>query len=90
MLPQLHHKYFGEVLPYLEIQKQQTEEDVIESIEMPNLTGMTVSDAKKVLIELGLEVEIDGGENEEVIVMDQLPKKGIQVSTGTKVTVYVQ
>ena len=54
---------------------------------MPDLTGMELSEAKKILKELGLEAEIQG---EESIVTDQLPKKGIKVNVGTKVTVYVQ
>lgn len=54
---------------------------------MPNVTGLELSEAKKILKELGLEVEIQGEEN---IVTDQLPKKGINVNVGTKVTIYVQ
>lgn len=57
---------------------------------MPDVTGMELSEAKKILKELGLEVEIQGEETEENIVTDQLPKKGIEVNVGTKVTVYVQ
>ena len=54
---------------------------------MPDVTGMELSEAKNILKELGLEVEIQGEEN---TVIDQLPKKGIKVNTGTKVIVYVQ
>jgi len=57
---------------------------------MPDVTGMELSEVKKILKELGLEVEIQGEETEENIVTDQLPKKGIEVNVGTKVTVYVQ
>ncbi len=77
------------MLPYLEVQNEQTEEDITETIEMPNVTGMAVAEAKKTLSELGLEVEIDGEETEEAIVTDQLPKKGIQINTGTTVSIYV-
>ena len=42
-------------------------------------------DAKKALKELGLEVEIIG---EGETVGDQLPKTGIKINTGTKVTIY--
>ena len=52
---------------------------------MPNVTGVELQEAKKVLEDLGLEIEING-EGEKVI--DQLPKHGIQVNTGTKVTIY--
>ncbi len=88
LLPlQLLHKFCGEVLPYLEVQKQQTEEDIKEIIEMPNVIGMNVQEAKKVLEELGLEIEING---EGQMVTEQLPKKGIKVNKGTKVTIYVE
>ena len=54
---------------------------------MPDVIGMNIDEAKKTLKELGLEVEIIG---EGETVTDQLPKKGIQVNTKTKVTTYVQ
>lgn len=73
-------------MPYLEVQKNNNEEDINTSlVEMPNVTGMTVEEAKKVLKELGLEITIEG---EEEYITDQLPKKGIQINTGTKVIVY--
>ena len=77
----------GEVLPYLEVQKHQAEEDVKEVIEMPNVIDLNITEANKMLKELGLEVELSGqGEK----VTDQLPKQGIQINSGTKVTIYVQ
>ena len=39
----------SEVLPYLEIKKK--EEQINEKISVPNITGMTVKDAKKLLKE---------------------------------------
>ena len=84
----------SEVLPYLEIKKQQTEETIPQTVEMPNVIGMSIKDAKSALNELGLEVEIENSLEQEVnseqIIIDQLPKKGIQINQGTKVTVYVQ
>ncbi|MBQ3145979.1 MAG: PASTA domain-containing protein [Clostridia bacterium] len=65
-------------------------DDSVRPVEMPDVTGMSLTEAKKILKELGLEVEIEGEEKEEIVVTDQLPKKGIEVSTGTKVTIYVQ
>ena len=78
------------MLPYLEVQKQQTEEEIIEVIEMPNMIGLTITEARKVLQELGLELEINGEFTEESIVTDQLPKKGIQINSGSKVTIYTE
>ena len=69
------------------MQKQETEEDIIEIVEMPDVTGITLQEAKKVLEELGLEIQIEGeGEN----VTEQLPKKGIQVNVGSKVIIYTE
>lgn len=67
------------------MQKNNEEEKVATQVEMPDITGMTIEEAKKTLKELGLEVEIDG-EGEQIT--NQLPKKGIQVNTGTKVIIY--
>ena len=86
---QLLHKYFGEVLPYLEIKKQ--ENTVIkQNIDMPDVTGIELNDAKKMLKELNLEIEINGEETAASKVIDQLPKKGIQIQEGTKVILYAQ
>lgn len=52
---------------------------------MIDVIGMEVTEAKKALKDLGVEVEIEG---EGEIVIEQLPKKGIQINTGTKVTIY--
>lgn len=78
-------------MPYLEVQKNDLGADgSVRPVEMLDVTGMELSEAKKILKELGLEVEIEGEEKEESIVTDQLPKKGIQVNVGTKVTIYVE
>mgnify|MGYP003311604569 CR=1 FL=1 len=55
------------------------------SVEMPNVINLTIIESKKILQELGVEVEVSG-EGEKVT--DQLPKKGIQVNVGTRVTIY--
>ncbi|MDO5555359.1 MAG: PASTA domain-containing protein [Clostridia bacterium] len=60
-------------------------EEITENVEMPNVIGMDIQEAKKILKELGLEIEING---EGEIVTQQLPKKGIQVNTHTKVIIY--
>lgn len=62
---------------------------------MPDVTEITFKEATKKLKELGLEVNIEGlnennNINEETIVIDQLPKKGIKISKGSKVTLYVK
>ena len=71
------------MLPYLEVTKQ--EDEIIESVTMLDITGMSINDAKKALKELGLEMEVIG---EGETVTDQLPKNGIKINSGTKVTIY--
>lgn len=79
----MHHRFCGEVLPYLEIKKQ--EEEMVETVTMPDIMGMSINDAKKALKELNLETEVVG---EGETVTDQLPKNGIKINSGTKVTIY--
>ena len=60
---------------------------------MPNVTGITIYEASKILKELGLKVDIDNNNEEgdkEKIVVEQLPKKGIQINTGATVTLYTE
>ena len=81
-------KYFGEVLPYLEVTKSETEENQISmTIEMPDVTGISLKEAKSILGELELEYQIDS-DNLETIITNQVPKKGIQINQGTKVILY--
>ena len=74
----------SEVLPYLEITKKT--EEIIETVEMPNVTGLTYSEAKQILRDVGLKYNEDF--EEETIITDQIPKKGIQINVGTKVILY--
>lgn len=74
----------GEVLPYMEISREN--EEIKETVEMPNVTGITFEEAKKILKEAELETssEMEAG----TIITDQLPKAGIQITKGTKVILY--
>lgn len=74
-------------MPYLEVKKQEETEEINKNIEMIDVTKMEVNEAAKELKNLGLEVQING---EGDIVTEQLPKKGIQINEGTKVTIYTQ
>lgn len=57
---------------------------------MPDVTGLDIDEAKKKLKEIGLEVELNGEENMGGMVTNQLPKKGIQINSGTKVIIYTE
>ena len=73
----------GEVLPYLELKKDnETEEDVKNKVAVPNLEGMTIGEAKKVLKDLNLNLEYneENTENEEErIITEQVPVSGVEV-----------
>lgn len=73
----------GEVLPYLEVKKDnETEEDAKNKVAVPNLEGMTIGEAKKVLKDLNLNLEYneENAENEEErIITEQVPVSGVEV-----------
>ena len=77
-------KILGEVLPYLEINKKT--EEVTEKISMPNVTGLSFKEAKRILKEANIETESQL--DMENIITDQLPKAGIEITIGTKVILY--
>ena len=80
----------GEVLPYLEVKQDNiTEEDIRKEVEVPNLVGMTIKDAKKVLEELNLGLEYEEGEEDvsNKIITKQTPVDGVEIYEGTNVIV---
>ena len=61
---------------------------------MPEIRNMTLKEARKSLKEVGLEinlkVELDKeAKEEEIIIKEQLPKTGIKVKEGSKITVEI-
>ena len=83
----------GEVLPYLELQKDNKEEiEEQEEVEVPEIREMNYADAKKTLKEIGLEIETNieltkEVKLEEIIIKEQMPKPGIRVNKGSKINV---
>lgn len=80
----------GEVLPYLELkQDKETEEGEKEEVEMAEIRNKTVKEAREILKELGLELEINNLTEEinenETYVKEQIPKPGIKITKETKV-----
>lgn len=75
----------GEVLPYI------TENNIEENelVEIPELKGLSIKEAKELLINMELDFKIDV-DSVDGIIQDQLPKNGIQVSKGTKVILYTK
>lgn len=80
----------GEVLPYLEVKKDNTsKEDIKKEVKVPNVVGMTISEAKKELEKLNLGIDY-GETNEDVsekIITKQTPINGIEIYEGTNVII---
>lgn len=81
---------FSEILPYLEVtQGNQNEVETVEQIQVPNVQGLSIKDAEKVVKELGLEINIENDsediDKENTVVTEQTPKEGITVNKGSKV-----
>lgn len=84
----------GDVLPYLQLQQDNENKETIEEVEVPEIRNENIKNAKKVLKELGLEIETNievTGEmkEEELIIKEQLPKPGIRVRKGSKISVEI-
>ena len=85
----------SEVLPYLELKKDNTEtlEETF-SVTVPNISGMSVKDATKVLSDLGLSLTYDNQDLEidksNTFITEQTPKEGISINSGNSVYCKVQ
>ena len=89
---------FSEILPYLEvIQGNQDEIEPVEEVIVPNITGLSIKEAEKILNEKGLELSIEGitEENKETldrentIIKEQTPTEGIKINKGNKIFVKI-
>ncbi len=83
---------FSEILPYLEVNKEvleDDEEEVVNQVQVPDVMGKTLEEAKQILKENNLEIYL---ENEEVdmentYVKNQIPSLGITVNEQSKVII---
>lgn len=85
-------KIFSEVLPYLEVSQGNSDEvEVKEEVDTPDLIGKSLKEAKELLKESGLEMqvqnEVEDLDYENTIVKNQTPKAGIKINKGNKVYV---
>ena len=83
---------FSEILPYLEVNKQVLEEDeeeVIHQIQVPDIMGKTLQEAKQILKENNLEIYLENEEidMENTYVKNQIPSSGITVNEQSKVII---
>ena len=83
---------YQDALTYLDIEKKYSELDqqqLLQSVTVPNIKGMKVSDAQALLKKSFLGYIIEGeNKNLDAIVMEQTPKKGASVSISSKVILY--
>ena len=78
----------GEVLPYLEFERKKDEEDIEETIVVPNVIGLTIKEAEVKVKEIGLEIVINEEiDKEYTIVKDQIPNAGIKINKGNQIII---
>ena len=81
---------FSEILPYLEVsQGNQDEIQQVEQVQIPNIEGLNINEAEKIIKELGLEISIENAsedlDKENIKVSGQIPVEGVSVNKGSKV-----
>ena len=72
---------FSEILPYIDAKKNEAAESE-KIVEVPNIEGITIEEARKILKDSGLDINIEKDESlneKETIIKEQLPKKGIKL-----------
>ena len=84
---------FGEVLPYLEVIKDnETEEQVKNDVQVPNIEGKSIKEAESILKENNLKLVInneqEGIDKENAIIKEQTPKVGVKVKE--EANIYVE
>ena len=80
---------FSEILPYIDAKKNEAAESE-KIVEVPNIEGITIEEARKILKDSGLDINIEKDESlneKETIIKEQLPKKGIKLKAGSKVII---
>ena len=84
----------GEVLPYLEVNKDnESEEDIKNKVVVPNLEGITIGEAKNILKSLNLNIEVSEdwlGDVEERVITEQIPVNGVDVFEGSSIIVKLE
>ena len=88
-------KIFSEILPYLEVsQGNQEEIEVVNQVKVPELTGISIKEAKQLAkennINLVIENEPEELDEENTIIKEQTPKAGITINEGTNVYCTIQ
>ncbi len=79
------------VLPYMGIEPEYNDRelnlDEVKTVQVPNIVGMTIQDAKKEISSLNLEYDIKG---EGEVVNNQFPVYGETININTKIILYTE
>ena len=83
---------FSEILPYLEVtQGNQDEVEQVDQVQVPNVEGLSIKEAEKVVKDAGLEISIQNDSNEldkeNTVITGQSPREGVNVNKGSKIFV---
>ncbi len=87
---------FSEILPYLEVNKgNQDEVEEIEEVTVPNITGLSIQEAEKILKEFDLQISINEEnievlDKENMIIKEQTPTEGIVINKKNKIYVKLE
>lgn len=75
-----------EVLPYLDLKKDEEEKN---EVVMQNVIGLTLKEAKEILKDFEIEIIGENLEKDSKI-YKQIPEEGVKVNLGSKVILYAQ
>ena len=80
-------KYLGVKTQYT---KEEKSENVKNKVKVPDVTGLTIEDATKVLEEANLEPNIDSDVEikKGTVIKDMFPKAGVSVNEGSLISIY--
>ena len=78
----------SEILPYLDIPSNNSDEGNVELVSVPNVTNKTIAEAQKILKAAGLEYSSVG--DADNIVSEQVPKSGTQLKKNGIVKIYAE
>lgn len=79
-----------DILEYMGVERQYTEKEAVaDTITVPEVRTMSVEEAKKTIEAAGFKVRISGNSDAEAVV-DQLPKPGASITSGSTVIIYTE
>lgn len=82
------NQVLSEVLPYLEVKKINENEEEVKNVVIPNLIGLTLKEAKNILKDLDLNLNLNGRKiGSDEIIKNQMPISGVEVRQKSNIIV---